>query len=519
MAELFPLRPHQERAIAMLRQSLVEGHRRPIIQASCGFGKTVLAAHVVTGALRKGKRVAFTVPDLSLVDQSFSRFVENGISPDDIGVIQADHEWRRANAPVQICSVQTVARRGFPDVDFVVVDECHVSYKAIEDWKAEGPNKIFVGLSATPWARGMAETWDDLLIPSTMNDLIRDGFLSPFRCFAPSHPDLSDVKVFAGDYAEAELSKKMRAPTLIADVVQNWLEKGEDRPTLCFAVDRAHAELLHLQFESVGVVSAYVDANTTRDERLEIGKRFQAGETKIIVSVGTMTRGVDYDVRCIIFARPTKSAMFFVQALGRGGRTANGKDHCLVFDHTNTTQELGLVNDIHYPKLLPGKRSEPTEKEKPEKKPPLPRECPRCTCLVPVLTRDCPSCGFQLKIVSNVRTEDGELEEIGVLKKLSKKKNRDMSWDEKAQFYAELKGYAIEKGYKEGYAAAKYKAMFSVWPNDPRVKYVESRTCGSITRSWIRGQQIRYAFGKKKGDAELVAASAAYRGERISNAG
>lgn len=48
------LRPHQEKALAMLRQSLASGNRRVVLQAATGFGKTVVAAKIVKGALAKG---------------------------------------------------------------------------------------------------------------------------------------------------------------------------------------------------------------------------------------------------------------------------------------------------------------------------------------------------------------------------------------------------------------------------------------------------------------------------------
>jgi Type III restriction enzyme, res subunit len=49
---LRPLRPHQERGVSELRRSLASGRKRPMLQAPTGFGKTLLAAHIVAGALR-----------------------------------------------------------------------------------------------------------------------------------------------------------------------------------------------------------------------------------------------------------------------------------------------------------------------------------------------------------------------------------------------------------------------------------------------------------------------------------
>ena len=60
----------------------------------------------------------------------------------------------------------------------------------------------------------------------------------------------------------------MSDKTLVADVVETWLRLGGNEPTLCFAVNRAHARLIHDQFKSVGVPVAYVDANTPREGTL-----------------------------------------------------------------------------------------------------------------------------------------------------------------------------------------------------------------------------------------------------------
>src|SRR5260370_26708033 len=84
------LHPHQARALDLLRQSIASGKRRPLIAAPTGFGKTLLAAAIAEGAHGKGRRVIFTVPALSLIDQTVERFRAQGIT--DIGVMQAQHQ-------------------------------------------------------------------------------------------------------------------------------------------------------------------------------------------------------------------------------------------------------------------------------------------------------------------------------------------------------------------------------------------------------------------------------------------
>ena len=170
------------------------------------------------------------------------------------------------------------------------------------DWQAVP----FIGLSATPWSKGLGQDYDDLIVAARMPELIKRGFLAPFRVFAPSHPDLSKVRTVAGDYREDDLAAVMNEPGLVANAVSTWITRGEDRPTLLFAVDRAHARRLAEEFEAAGVPTGYVDATTPREEREAIGRRLHLGQIKVVCNVGCLTTGIDLDVRCISLVRPTQ---------------------------------------------------------------------------------------------------------------------------------------------------------------------------------------------------------------------
>jgi Type III restriction enzyme, res subunit len=88
-AILLPLWCHQAQAIDELRVSLRNGRKRVMIQLPTGAGKTKLPADITRGALGKGKKAAFLVPLVSLVDQTVKAFAAEGI--DAVGVMQADH--------------------------------------------------------------------------------------------------------------------------------------------------------------------------------------------------------------------------------------------------------------------------------------------------------------------------------------------------------------------------------------------------------------------------------------------
>lgn len=445
-------RPYQREAIHSLKLSLMDGNRRPCLMMPTGAGKSLTAALIVESARAKGKRVCFTVPMISLIDQTVEAFEAEGLH--DVGVIQASHPRTDARAPVQVASVQTLARRSFPEVDLVIVDEAHVGSEVIRRWMDQKPRVPFIGLSATPWRKGMGKEYDALIVGTTTADLIEAGYLAPFRVFAPAHPDLSGVKIRAGDYDDAELSAVMQDGKLVADVVGNWLEHGEGRPALCFAVDRAHAKHLQRKFASAGVSAAYVDAYTDAVERKLIMDRFHSGEVKVVCNVGVLTTGVDWDVRCIILARPTRSEMLFVQMVGRGLRTAPGKTDCLIFDHSDTTLRLGFVTDIHHESFIEGKAAQKAEREQPT---PLPKECPKCSYLKPAKVGECPACGFKPEKSGEIETGDGELVQI-------KGKARTYTREEKQLWYSGLLGYCQQKGKAKGFAAHTYRERFGVWP-------------------------------------------------------
>ena len=289
--ELRKLRPHQERALDAVKQSLRDGKRRPLIQAPTGAGKTLLSAHIISGALAKARRAAFVVPALSLIDQTVAAFEGEGIYA--IGVMQGYHERSDWYQPVQVCSVQTLARRKKPAVDLVIVDEAHVMHKSLLNWMAapEMARIPFIGLSATPWSKGLGQHYDDLIVATTTRELIEQGFLSPFQAFAPHEPDLSGVETVAGEFRQDELGEAMDLPQITGDIVKTWLELGQNRQTFCFCVNRKHARHVSERFLEAGVPAEYMDGMTPREEREETFRRFSGGDTRNHLQRGRADNG------------------------------------------------------------------------------------------------------------------------------------------------------------------------------------------------------------------------------------
>jgi superfamily II DNA or RNA helicase len=283
------LRDYQQEALTNIKLSIGQGVRRIVMMAPTGAGKTLLAAAMVEGAQRKGNRLAFVVPSIQLIDQTVEKFYAEGIR--DIGVIQANHEMTDWSKPVQVCSVQTLkSRQAYPEAKIVVIDECHALHAFHQQWlmHPDWQNVPFIGLSATPYTKGLGKYFHSLLIAATTKELIDKGLLSPFTVFACPKADLSDVKVVGGDYVKHQLSGAMQHGTLTADIVRTWKERWGKDKTLVFAVDRAHAETLHFRFMEAGVRSAYQDANTSSADRHEIERGFHDGRYQVVCNVGTL---------------------------------------------------------------------------------------------------------------------------------------------------------------------------------------------------------------------------------------
>lgn len=483
--------PHQATGLSSLRDALRSGARRPLCMAPTGAGKTVLMASIADSALAKGNRVVVTVPRIDLIDQTIEAFAGQGIS--DVGVIQADHPRTDPAAPVQVASLQTLRNRPLPDGQLVLVDEAHERSKFLGRWMAEPDwqGVPFIGFSATPWSAGLGKQFDQLVVIATTRGLIADGFLSPFRVFAPSHPDLTGIRTVRGDFDETQLGAAMLKGALVADIVTTWLAKGESRPTMCFCVNRIHAKTLQARFTEVGVSCGYIDGYSSPDERREVRRQFHAREIDVVCNVGVLTTGVDWDVRCIILARPTKSEILYTQIIGRGLRTAEGKADCLILDHSDTTLRLGFVTDIHHTTLDDGEgkvsrlRSDGIAQ---------PKECPKCHYVREPRVGSCPACGYVPEATSKVENVAGELVDLTAARRL----NNGDGWPEKISFMRQLIAAGIERGYKRQWADSKYREKYGVWPNDRRVSDVlPAKGVTPEVRSWIKSRQI--AFAKRRG--------------------
>lgn len=480
------LRPYQSAAFDQARELIRRGKRRILIVAPTGAGKTVIASALLEMAASKGNRATVVMDRLSLIGQTSEMLDRYGIAH---GVIQSQHPRFRMYEPVQVCSVQTLAKRGWPDSQVDVFDEAHVLHACHKHRMAS--DSIIIGLTATPFTRGLGRYFDAVINVTTTRTLINEGWLSKYRIFSCAEPDMTGARVKSGgEWNDTDASD--RAVKIVGDVVGEYTTHGNGRKFICSAVDTRHVDELARQFRDAGINVATYTYQDRDQDRAETVREFRKPDSDIrgLITVTAASRGFDVpDVSCIIMARPLrKSLAEHIQLFGRGLRIADGKDDCLVLDHTGNCARFYDACETFFDQgqseLDDGKKRERKQVTKKERES---VKCPQCRALhnpSPV----CPCCGHQYPRKQAIQHVGGELFELD-----GNKRNHADAWPEKVRWMRSLTGYANERGYAQGWAAHKYRERYGVWPNDPRVHGVEPKQPDGDVLRWIRSRMIAYA--------------------------
>lgn len=445
---MIQLREYQANAINNLRESVKKGHKKVILQAATGSGKTIVAAEIINSAVMKGKRVLFMVHRKELVNQTSLTLDKFGI---EHGVIMAQHPRKNDHA-VQIASIQTITNRDKPPADLMIIDEGHLSLsKSYKSLIAEYPNAVVICLSATPIrndGQGMGEIYKDIVQVVPMSQLIAEGHLVKPRVFAPFIPNMKNVRTVKGDYDATQTAQIMDKSEITGDIIKHWQSHAQNRKTIVFAASVRHSKNIVLEFQAAGISARHLDATTPAGERDKIISDFRAGEFKVLSNMAILIEGFDCpDTACVILARPTKSLIIYLQAVGRVMRPAENKTDCIILDHAGLTYFHNLV-DAPREWTLDGK-----DRKARDEIPDLVHICDVCFCAYSKAEYPdkCPECG----VVTN-RPEPPEVRAEGQLVELTAEVMEMMKAAKKAIWAAEMKKCKtlsdfIELGKSRGY--------------------------------------------------------------------
>lgn len=483
---MIELRPHQADVVEKLGQGFAQ-HRCQLLYAPTGFGKTEVAMHIMVQEAKKGVKVAMVLDRIVLVNQTSARLSKYKINH---GVMQQDHWRQRPHERIQVCSAQTLERRDdFPDVGLLIIDECHVQRQKVIEFIKEHPKMRVIGLTATPFADGLGSTYTHVVGAKPTGQLIEEKWLVPLKIFIAKEIDMTGVKKVAGEWSQDETTK--RGMQITGDIVDEWINKtnqlfGGPKKTVVFASGVEHGRDLVRQFNERGYNFVSISYKEDDDFKRETIEDFSAPDTKIhgLIATDILTRGFDVpDVLIGVSARPfSKSFSSHVQQMGRIMRPCDGKTHGIWLDHSGNylrfRKEWDSLFEEGVTELHDGSEStkkEPTEKKKTDSK------CGACGALWIWPDRVCGECGWTrpMKEVLNV---PGHMVELEMGKKNFVAVNQ--------QFYSELLYYARMRGYKDGWAAYKYRDKFGVFPNGlgTAVKSPSFKTL-----QWLKSQMIALA--------------------------
>lgn len=473
------LRDYQIDAINQIQKHYRDRTKKVLLHLLTGAGKTKTFCEMLRRAHKLGTPSLLVVHMNQLIRQAEERLFQDGVPH---GVIQGSRT-RDEFELIRVCSIQTLYRRKIiTPANFIVIDEAHMTDNEQYRWLIKSyPEAFILAVTATPHLKkGMRHVADAVVKTITPQGLIDRGYVVPARYFATkSKPDLSDVKIVAGDYNQKQLGNKMSK--IVGDVAENYRKFANGLPALAFAVNVEHSKKITASLNENGISAEHIDASISYEDRAKIISRLTSGETKVVSSVGTLTTGFDCpEARAIIVCRPTKSYNLHIQILGRGSRPYPGKENFIVIDHTTNTLEHGFYETDRDCNL---------DGEKPGTAKPnaFLTECKTCFAIFHISKSACPACGAEqeTKIKKiNLDHADGELVEM-TLKELTKFKVDPLIDEAKKRGYE--KGwifYETQKRFGSSFANMIMQKLKAIpdWPTKRTHPEMFTRTRGLSTK-------------------------------------
>lgn len=407
---MIKLRPYQSSIIDSVRSSYKGGHRRVLVVAPTGSGKTVMFCDVAQKARENGKRTIVLVHRQELIDQT-SRTLMGFDVPH--GVIAAGRSSDGSEL-IQIASVQTLVRRidRIAEPDLIVIDEAHHAIagswrKVVERFAAAR----VLGVTATPErldGKGLSDVFTDLVRGPEVRDLVRDGHLSaPVYYAPPQHIDMASVQLRRGDYDQKGLESVMDAPKITGDAVDHYRRICPGMPAIAFCVSINHANHVAEEFRRAGFRAATIDGTLSAEDRRDRVRSLGNGRLQVLTSCEIVNEGFDLPVvAAAILLRPTQSLGLHLQQIGRVLRPSPGKDKAIILDHAGNLARHGLAEDIRDWSLEGAEKRKKKAKAEDTIKT---RQCTVCFACHPWAAA-CPECGNEYVTDGRkVEAVDGDL--------------------------------------------------------------------------------------------------------------
>ncbi len=332
----------QVAAIQGLNKLRENGADKALLISATGTGKTYLSAFELRNY--NPKKALFIVHREQIANQGLNSFQNVFGDTRSMGILSGSR--KEINKDFIFCTVQTLSKdevlQSFSkdEFDYIIIDEVHKaganSYQKIVEYFNP---KFLLGMTATPERSDNFDIFKifnyNIAYEIRLQQALEEDLLCPFHYFG-----VSDISVNG-----VELEEKSDFRALVAEErVNHIIDKidfygycGERVKGLIFCSDKKEAIQLSNIFNTRGYKTVALTGENTQDERESAIQRLEQEELNnsldYIFTVDIFNEGVDIPaVNQVVMLRPTKSAIIFVQQLGRGLRKHNFKEYVVIID-------------------------------------------------------------------------------------------------------------------------------------------------------------------------------------------
>lgn len=374
----------------------------PLICVSTGGGKSYICALLIESIKKVKPDFKFLILShvKEIVEQN-AQELQRLIPSEIIGVYSAGLK-SKTKRNITFASIQSVFRKPeiFFDTGMLIIDEAHLISQNDNSMyqkfisEINHPKLKILGMTATPMRMDQGSLisegslFTDIIYDVSVRNLINQGYLSKLISKSKECVDLTEVKTSGHDFNSIDLEIAFLKNQLIKEHIKQIIEQGKDRKSwLLFCSGIEHAKKVSEELKEQGVEADYITGEMIAFERDKKINDFKSGKIKALCNVNVLTTGFNHKgVDLIALLRATRSASLYIQMVGRGLRTIEGKENCLVLDFGGNIDRHGPIDVITIKK---GKA------KKAEMGTPPVKKCPECDSVWLIKTKICECCGYE----------------------------------------------------------------------------------------------------------------------------
>ncbi|WP_289128718.1 DEAD/DEAH box helicase [uncultured Megamonas sp.] len=354
----------QQEALKALEKLQQDNKHKALLISATGTGKTYLSAFAVKKA--KPKRLLFLAHREQILKQACKTFAK--IIPDiQYGILSANH--KDFHKPYLFATINMLSKEenltqfAPTHFDYIIIDETHragaSSYLKILNYFQP---QFLLGMTATPERTDGFDIYQlfdhNIAYEIRLNQAMQENLLCPFHYFGITDITVDDQEINDNSTFN-DLTTDARV-THIINQSQYYGFSGERLRGLIFCSHIEEAQILSQKFNERGFHTIALSGKDSQETRTNAIHKLEQKERSTgldyIFTVDIMNEGIDIPaINQIIMLRPTKSAIIFVQQLGRGLRKYPQKDYVVILDFIGNYQNnfmipIALSGDTSYNK-------------------------------------------------------------------------------------------------------------------------------------------------------------------------